>query len=377
MKKLILCGVLACLLSSVFALAWGGVVDNSTGLSENNDFSALSLSQSNGLHLYLNAPFNEDGTLKFVAEGVVKYSLNNNFKTNDSTFKIIADCDLLKFSGKWTTGNGSVALDLGRFTMADFSGSVFTQKADGLYFSYNSQSVKLGLYGGYTGFQNRLNVSMADNDFDKDDNVYKLCVAYIPLMADISYKSLFETNTIGIQGEYFIPLSDKYTQKFYGTLLLSGPLGLVGSYTLKGTFGLNKMEYPMLDAGADLSFYLGTSAIVSMGGEFISFESDGLKQFITVTSRSVSRDPLFEGGIVPRLSLIFAKDKIYASFGGKALLAMSKDENKFHGIDASAGLLYNLFSDLQIGCDFGAYIGFGDFKDFSNYSAALKLTLAF
>ena len=68
---------------------------------------------------------------------------------------------------------------------------------------------------------------------------------------------------------------------------------------------------------------------------------------------------------------------MYTSLGGKALLAMDKDETKFHGVDASLGFLYNLFSDLQIGCDFGAYLGIGDFKDFSNYSAALKLTLAF
>lgn len=377
MKKLIITAALACILAPVFAVSWGGLLDNSTGINANHDFSTISLAQSNGLHLYANAPLNNTGTMKLVAEGSAKYTLNNNFKSNDATFKFILDCDLLKFSGKWITSGGSVSLDLGRFTMADFSGVVFAQKSDGLYLSYNSQKLKAGLYGGYTGLQNRLNVSMLDNDFDKDDNIYKLSAAYIPLMVDLSYKALFETHTIGLQGEFFIPLKDTYTKKLYGSLLLSGPIGLMASYSLKGTFGLEKMERPMLDALAELNIYLNTSSILTAGVEFISFESDGLKQFTTVSSRSISRDPLFASGIVPKLSFVYAKNRLYASLAGKGLLAMTKKDTKFHGIDASAGVLYNLFSDLQIGLDLGAYIGAGDFKESSNYSATLKASLAF
>ena len=75
MKKLILSGILACLLAPVFAFTWNGVIDNNSKLNSNDDFTALSLEQTNGIHFSLNAPFNTTGTLKFVAEGSFKYKL--------------------------------------------------------------------------------------------------------------------------------------------------------------------------------------------------------------------------------------------------------------------------------------------------------------
>jgi hypothetical protein len=108
MKKLILSGLIACLLAPMFSLTWNGLFDNTTNLSSNDDFSALTLEQSNGVHLSVNAPFNSTGTLKFVAEGSFKYKLKTDFNatTNNS---IIADLDLFKFAGKWTVGKGIIA----------------------------------------------------------------------------------------------------------------------------------------------------------------------------------------------------------------------------------------------------------------------------
>ena len=63
---------------------------------------------------------------------------------------------------------------------------------------------------------------------------------------------------------------------------------------------------------------------------------------------------------------------------------MSKDDAKFHGVDATASFIYNIFSDLQVGCDLGAFVGIDkEVKDFikdnkSNvYYATVKASLAF
>ena len=57
---------------------------------------------------------------------------------------------------------------------------------------------------------------------------------------------------------------------------------------------------------------------------------------------------------------------------------MTTEDTKFDGVDASAGLIYNIFSDLQVGFDLGAFIGIDeDVKDLSNYSATIKASFAF
>ena len=218
MKKLILSGVLACLLIPAFAVSWGGILDNNTSVNAaGEDFSAVGLTQSNGVHLSLNVPFNTEGTVKVVAEGSFKYVYTwPDVKASDSQLQLVPDCDLLKFSGSWATGGGNLTVDLGRFTISDFSGAVFAQKSDGLNISYNTALIKFGAYAGYTGLQNRLNVSMNDMiEHEGDENYYILTAPYIPVLVDVSYRALFETNTIGLQGGYFMPLSEDFTKKFY------------------------------------------------------------------------------------------------------------------------------------------------------------------
>ena len=378
MKKVILSGLIACLLAPMFALTWNGLIDNNTYLKSNQDLSLINLQQKNGVHLSLNAPFNSSGTLKFVAEGYFGYKFSTSFPQTTKEFIWIADCDLLKFAGKWTIGKGTLAVDAGRFSMSDISGYVFAQKSDGLSLSYDALKFKAGVYAGYTGLQNRLNVSMLNNSADAA-NFYGLTAGYIPVMVNFTYKTLFETNTIGLQGEAFIPVNTSDKAKYvYGSLMMNGPIGVLGAYTLKGAVGFGDLKNLMADASLDLNFYIANAAILNLGGEFVSFEKGPLHSFVSITSRTISTDPLFAGGVLPKLSLIYAKGNFLASVTGKGVIAMA-NETKFHGIDAAASLICNVFSDLQIGCDFTAFIGLNDdnVKKASNYSATVKASLAF
>ena len=384
MKKLILSGILACLLAPVFAFTWNGVVDNTSKLSSNDDFSALTLEQSNGVHLSINAPFNTTGTLKFVAEGSFKYKLTSNFDAKTSDLKMIANCDLFKFSGKWNIGKGIVALDLGRFMISDISGNVFAQKSDGLSLSYDALKFRVGAYAGYTGLQNRLDLTMLNNPQD-DANFYALTAGYVPVMVNFTYKTLFETQTLGIQGEAFIPVAniEDKTKYAYGTLMLNGPIGVIGAYTLKGTVGLSDFKNLMIDGGLDFNFYIANKAIMVAGGEFVSFEKDSLHYFTPITTRTITTDPFFTGGILPKVSFIYAQSNVLTSVTGKGVIQMG-DETKFHGVDVTASLICNVFSDLQVGCDLGAFVAVDkDVKEAikaskSNvYYATLKASLAF
>ncbi len=384
MKKLILSGILACLLAPVFAFTWNGVVDNTSKLSSNDDFSALTLEQSNGVHLSINAPFNTTGTLKFVAEGSFKYKLTSNFDAKTSDLKMIVNCDLFKFSGKWNIGKGIVALDLGRFMISDISGNVFAQKSDGLSLSYDALKFRVGAYAGYTGLQNRLDLTMLNNPQD-DANFYALTAGYVPVMVNLTYKTLFETQTLGIQGEAFIPVAniEDKTKYAYGTLMLNGPIGVIGAYTLKGTVGLSDFKDLMIDGGLDFNFYIANKAIMVAGGEFVSFEKDSLHYFTPITTRTITTDPFFAGGILPKISFIYAQSNVLTSVTGKGVIQMG-DETKFHGVDVTASLICNVFSDLQVGCDLGAFVAVDkDVKEAikaskSNvYYATLKASLAF
>ena len=384
MKKLILSSIIACLLAPVFAFTWNGVIDNTSKLSSNDDFSALTLEQSNGIHLSVNAPFNSTGTLKFVAEGSFKYKLASNFEAKTSDLKMIANCDLFKFAGKWNVGKGIVALDLGRFMISDISGNVFSQKSDGLSLSYDALKFRVGAYAGYTGLQNRLDLSMLNNPQD-DANFYALTAGYVPVMVNLTYKTLFETQTLGIQGEAFIPVAniEDKTKYAYGTIMLNGPIGVIGAYTLKGTVGLSDFKDLMVDGGLDLNFYIANTAIMVIGGEFVSFEKDSLHYFTPITTRTITTDPFFAGGILPKISFIYAQSNVLTSVTGKGVIQMG-DETKFHGVDVTASLICNVFSDLQVGCDLGAFVAVDkDVKEAikaskSNvYYATLKASLAF
>ena len=101
MKKLVLCGLLGVFSVSAFALSWGGILNNNSKLSANNDFSRLSLNQSNGVSFFVKSPLNSNENLKFSGEVLYKYNLDYDFDSKESTFTNIIDCDLLKIYGKW------------------------------------------------------------------------------------------------------------------------------------------------------------------------------------------------------------------------------------------------------------------------------------
>ena len=361
-----------------FAVSWSGLIDNTTKFTENHDFSEPGLEQSNGIYLSLRAPISKKGSLVFDVEALYKYNLKCAFKTNTSTFKNIVDSDLFRLSGSWKLGKGMLNMNLGRFFVIDSNGIVFNQISDGLLLVYNAKKVDFKFYAGYTGLLNRLNVSMTENVIvtEEKEDLYRLCPQYIPVTANFSYKTLFNKHTIGIQAEAFFPVSDKLTQKTYGTVYLTGPVANLGSYSAIFTVGAVKFEKFMLDGKADFNYFV-KNGMITAGLEYVSFASDSLLAFSPVTSRTVTNDALFAGGIIPKLAYMYAKGKLFASVTGKGIIAMADNNTKFHGFDASGTIVINVLSDLQITGIVDAFIGLDDAKNASNYAATLKAALQF
>ena len=129
MKKLLLATIISLTFSlSLSAFAWSGLIDNTTKATENHDFSVMGLNQGNGIYFSLSHNLSENGSLRLAAEGLYKYSLYCDMKTNKFVFKNIADLDLLKFTGDWTIGKGTLSLNAGRFQYQDYSSAVFSQR---------------------------------------------------------------------------------------------------------------------------------------------------------------------------------------------------------------------------------------------------------
>jgi hypothetical protein len=377
MKKLIVSGilVLTCVFSSAFAVSWGGMLDNNTKLSANNDFSAIYLNQSNGVYLYVNSNLSENGNLRFSGEGLYKYKLNCDFKNSDTTFTNIADVDLLKLSGDWTIKDGHLALALGRFMYSDYTGSVFAQVSDGLYASYDTLKAKASVYAGCTGLLNRLNVEMTENEYDKDDQLYALCPMYIPVLADFTYKALFESHKIGLQLAAYIPVDDDHELKAYGTLIANGYIGTMASYDAKITVGTEKFDGLMLDAALDANVYFRSDIKVTAGAEYISGANGSLKPFKTMSKRSIGTSPFAYGAIIPKVGAMYASGKIYAGVTERIIISMPEDKAEYNGFDTAVNVLYNMFSDVQLGLDAGAYIS--KESAYTNFYATAKAILAF
>ena len=248
--------------------------------------------------------------------------------------------------------------------------------SDGLYLTYDSLKFKVSLYGGCTGLLNRLNVSMVDNKYEEDDDFYALCPMYIPVTLDFSYKALFETSTIGLQGACFIPVSDDYKIKAYGTLILNGFFGTYVSYDARFTAGLDDFKDLMLNGKLDTNFYITKNFMITAGGEYVSGTIGDIKPFVTLTARSFGNAPFTNGVIVPKLALLCGSKNLYAGLTERVILTMPEKEVDLDGFDTSLNFVCNVLSDVQLGFDAGAYIC-TEAKEKSNYYGTLKASLAF
>ena len=369
-KSLISVALVLSFASALFGFEWGGMIDNAT-VAQTSDFKDVSLIQSNGIHLNLTSSLNKDKTLRFATEAMYKYNLN--IEDKEGTLTNIVDLSLLKLSGNWNINGASLSMNLGRFNYSDKTGFAFGQTSDGLNVNYVSRNWSVGAYAGYTGLVNRFTTPMTDQlEEQKMAQLYDLSYGYVPLMIDFTLTNV-GGNVIGIQGEYFLDITNK-KDKAYGSLFVKGPLGSVGTYYAAATVGTNKFNDIMLRANMNFQFVFGNSLMLGIGADYSSGNST-LAPFTSITLRPLHF--MIDGidGIIPRLSLTYAIDNFVVAVTEKVVMTIPSSF-ELNGVDSNVSLVYNLFSDLQLGTSINAYTDFGS-KDNNKFNVSVNAGFTF
>ena len=374
MKKFLVTALSALILiQSLSALNWGGLLTNTSKVST-SEFKSFDFKQSNSLSLWASSSINKN--LRFSTEGLFKYDLD--VIGEEKNFTGIIDLTLLKLSGNWNVNNLSLALNAGRFAYSDLFSVVFAQTSDGLNFSLQNRSIKVGAYAGYTGLLNSLNVSMLDFIPEEPSKIYSLCPGYVPLILDFSLLNL-SGNTLSLQAEYFIATAEYIHNKFYAEFAANGMLGTMASYALSAVVGSENFSEYMLFGSGNVSLFLGQSLIANIGAEYASGNNGALVPFRTVSSRTAYNGKMFSetsGLILPQASVLFVLNNMVLTLGEKVVLGIPENELSLNGFDTTLSFVCNVLSDLQVGC---SVIGYADINNAanSNYSFALNVSLAF
>ena len=377
MKKILLtiCALFFVFASPLAAFEWGGLLTDNTGI-QTPDFQNITLNQSNGISLWLNAPLGED--FSFAGEALYKYTFQKP-KDVDGVFTNIADLSLLKIYGETVVGNGILSLNGGRFSYVDKSGAVVANKIDGLSVDYAFSIVKLGAFAGYSGLLNTLTVTGLDRaDATKTAAFYDLAYGYAPvgLYAELPY--LFGNQSLAIQGFAVIDCGNR-TEKanfYYGSLALSGPVANSIYYSLSSTVGSldfqNLLNYTSF---AVMIFPVNTLSI-NLGVDFGS-AFDGNYYYSPLSS--------VEGGrIAPKAGFTFGTADMCFDLSAKYIIGYSAQGQTYDasavdsgsGLELTTGFVYNIFSDLQVGFSANAKIDTTAAKS-NSYTANLNIALAF
>lgn len=371
MKKLIIsiCTVLLILSAPLAAFEWGGVIKDDTGIVT-PDFKAITFKQSNAISLWFKAPLG-DSNFKLTGEGLYKYNFTANKAGKD--FVNIVDLTLFKLDGKINAGSGLLTINAGRFSVADTTGAVFAQTSDGISVAYALDSVKLGLYAGYTGLLNGLNVAMAVAP-EKQNKVYNMAYAFAPIGLTIELPSLFLNQNLTLQGYALLDCGANKSNMFYANIALAGPITNSVYYNLASSFGSVKFKNFMNYTGLTVYIFPADEIAVNAGIDFGTAAQSKLAAFTSASAKSAD----VSGKIAPKVGFTYGTDVMCFDFGAKYKIAYDTVKAKYAGAgaDINAGFVYNIFSDLQVGLNVTAAIDTTAAKQ-NNYTANLNIALAF
>ena len=382
--------ILACagLSAAVFAVDFGGSLDNYTRINTNN-FSNWGLSQQDGLTAWLKVPFNPEGSLYLATEGTLFYRFNlpNFSDTSKSTSDFMADIGLLKLGGVFNINDNLLQLNLGRFYLTDVTGLVLSQTADGAQGVFTSNAFKVSVYVAYTGFTNALFGTMNNGptstfvpDYKK---VYCFNSPYIVTGATFSAPYLFANQTVGAElygmfGTGGPRGSNSGYNRTYVTLFMNGPIVKNLFYTLTSTLtfsnGVSNLTVGTLTYYPDFK-----SASIAFNAVYASGETGGIKAFKGFSSNTATyafNQPEYTNLLKFGLrGSIKPLENLYTSVGSDVVFDSGKDFG-FRGVQWDASVKYQIFTDLQVG--FVAKQFFDVKKDTNNNTSfSINASLAF
>lgn len=388
MKKsfIVFCSIFL-ILTKGFAFEWGGVFDNESTIGydispNKNESAEFSFTQKNGLHVWLSNTLSKDGIWKLNSE--VAYIADIN-PQREPVFQNILDLTLLKVSGQVPMKKSTIDISLGRFFISDKTENIFSTTSDGAYLKFNLSRIGIGGYIGFTGLLNSLNVNgiFGFND-GSVAQIYKLQYPVVPIILSFDFPSLFANQNLSFQVLGSIDCGNDIGNKFYGTLLLDGPIYSKLFYTVQTTFGtqnftnimnytsLNLMWFPLSFANFNLGVQYA-SGNEELNGVFSSYSS------VTTTSKESIKGLPVSDCLLPAASVVFYGGPFYSKFEVKCDLDILNEQGQLFSVRGYYGKLnstFNIFSDLQIGLDLNLYINATENQNVL-FNAVIKAAFAF
>ncbi|MCQ2575596.1 MAG: hypothetical protein MJ162_02560 [Treponema sp.] len=378
MKKILFTVALCALLAPVFAIEWGGVVKNNSQVST-PDFSSASINQADELYLWANQPLTEDGSI--YASGEVFYSFKYAGSLPGAVVSNVIDCDLLKVSGAFELGENAFGFNAGRYFVSDNSGAVFSQVSDGASVSFALPMLSLSAYAGYTGLLNGKSVTLLDSSaaaYSADEGIYVLSHGFIPVIADISFPVLFGNQSLALQCAAFIDTGAEKDNRYYGNLVISGPVANAVYYKASVVAGSTNFKNVMCYSAADLYVFPTDSFMINAGVEYASGNNGPFAPFAGISSRQVSSalsGPETSGVVLVKANMGISNNALYTGAGAKIVMDCM-DSFGMKGVEGTCTVSYNIFSDLQVGLDVAGYYDLSASSD-SNYSATVRVAMSF
>ena len=381
MKKSVLAAVFAVLLfAPLCAFDWGGKLNNTTKY-QGNKFDSFFWYESAGAHLWFTSPIGSK--LYFGTDASYEF----RYDQKGGTAKHIVDINLFKLGGTFhPKQKDTFEFGAGRFSVNDATGIIFNQTSDGIYAKYSWPVCAVTLYGGTTRLLNSHDVvilrrfSDTTVKFEDASFVYVLGPSYIPLGLSLYFPSVFLNQDITLEQWGFIDYSGDGYNRFYTTLMFSGPVLNNLFYAASTTFStVNTASFSNLSK-LTLSFYPVEKASVGFSGVYASGGHGAISPFRGFTSQTAvlasetaGFNTEYESKLKAEISGAYTfLSRVYVGASAAVVFACP-DAFSYNGFQWRIDAIWNIFHDLQLSSAIYQYIG----KNGGNDKLSLSVSGAF
>ena len=381
MKKSVLAAVFAVLLfAPLCAFDWGGKLNNTTKY-QGNKFDSFFLYESAGAHLWFTSPIGSK--LYFGTDASYEF----RYDQKGGTAKHIVDINLFKLGGTFHPNQkDTFEFGAGRFSVNDATGIIFNQTSDGIYAKYSWPVCAMTLYGGTTRLLNSHDVvilrrfSDTTVKFEDASFVYVLGPSYIPLGLSVYFPSVFLNQDITLEQWGFIDYSGDGYNRFYTTLMFSGPVLNNLFYAASTTFStVNTASFSNLSK-LTLSFYPVEKASVGFSGVYASGGHGAISPFRGFTSQTAvlasetaGFNTEYESKLKAEISGAYTFLSCVYVGASAAVVFACPDAFSYNGFQWRIDAIWNIFHDLQLSSAIYQYIG----KNGGNDKLSLSVSGAF
>lgn len=394
LKNSLLAAIFSVFLISANAVEFRGILSNDS-IFEGQKFSELILDQKDTAIGWIRIPFTDDGLTYFAAEGLYQFEVENIdlFDVSDADSNRISawDVDLFKFSHSREINSAMLTVSAGRFATFDLSGVIYNQMADGVFASYETQSVFASFYGAYTGLTNARTVAILDPEFVEDtEKHYQKNAKYVVASAGLSMPNFFLDHTISVQLLGTFKTEGEGFNRIYNEILVNGPIK-IGKfkydvyYTLVGVLGLWKegtdsIQLTNLSKGTLTTYLPFKSSSVSLNALYASGEQGPFKTFAGFTSMTAVN--AYTGRTEHTGVILTGVSGSMKPLGNLRLSAFTdivvdaQEDIGFEGIQYGLGAEFLPLSDVSLGLNIGQYID-GDDSDRNKCTVRVRAAISF